>query len=61
MEKHIAIQNTWFSDANLLAPYDGQNGVISISGHWWLQQGTFGDSSGFRGWRPAVSGLDLRK
>jgi len=38
---HIAVQNTWFTDANVRR-YGVRNDVISISGHWFLQQGTLG-------------------
>jgi hypothetical protein len=37
---HIAVQNTWFTDANVRR-YGVRNGVVSISGHWFLQMGTF--------------------
>jgi hypothetical protein len=37
---HIAVQNTWFTDANVRR-YSVRNGVVSISGHWFLQMGTF--------------------
>jgi hypothetical protein len=40
IQPHIAVQNTWFTDANVRR-YGVLNGVISISGHWFLQQGTF--------------------
>jgi hypothetical protein len=42
---HVAAQNTWL----LSQPSCGAvNDVISISGHWFLQQGTFGsDFAGF--------------
>lgn len=43
LSPHIAVQNTWFTDADIRR-YGFRNGVISISGHWLLQQGTFGGS-----------------
>jgi hypothetical protein len=41
IQPHIAVQNTWFTDANVRR-YGVRNDVISISGHWFLQEGTFG-------------------
>jgi hypothetical protein len=38
---HIAVQNTWFTDADVRR-YGVRNDVISISGHWFLQEGTHG-------------------
>lgn len=40
-QPHIAAQNTWFTDANVRR-YGVRNDVISISGHWFLQEGTLG-------------------
>ena len=40
-QPHIALQNAWFTAADV-TPYGVENGVIVISGHWFLQEGTNG-------------------
>jgi hypothetical protein len=40
-QAHIAVQNTWFTAADVRR-YGVGNGVISISGHWFLQDKTSG-------------------
>ena len=41
LQPHIGLQNAWFTAADV-TPYGVENGVIVISGHWFLQEGTNG-------------------